>query len=207
MVRSTLTRGVRERVVNQLREDILSRRLAEGERLSEMELAKRFGVSRGPIREAFVQLTHEGLLVAQPNRGVRVATSAPNSIRKLVTPIRRTLETYALDSIFDDLDEDDFRVLEGVLERMRLACERGDIPATIEPDIAFHRFLLERAGQPDLVVIWSTIIARIRRHLEQVHRDHTFSPLDVYHRHRDLVEVFRTGDRSAAVKALQEHIV
>src|SRR5262245_1028242 len=60
MIRSTLARGVRERVVNQLREDILSRRLAEGERLSEMELAKRFGVSRGPIREAFVQLTHEG---------------------------------------------------------------------------------------------------------------------------------------------------
>jgi DNA-binding GntR family transcriptional regulator len=207
MVQGTLARGVRERVVNQLREDILSRRLAEGERLSEMELARRFGVSRGTIREALVQLTHEGLLVAQPNRGVRVATSAPNSIRKLVTPIRRTIETYALDSIFDDLGEDDFRVLEGILERMKLACERGDFPATIEPDIAFHRFLLERAGQPDLVVIWSTIIARIRRHLEQVHRDHTFTPLDVYNRHHDLVRVFRAGDKDAAVKALQEHIV
>jgi DNA-binding GntR family transcriptional regulator len=207
MSQGALTRGVRERIVNELRDEILSGRLTEGKRLSEMQLARRFGVSRGPIREAFVQLTHEGLLSSQPNRGVRIAASAPNSIQKLVTPIRRTLETYALDLVFDDLVEDDFRVLEGILERMRVACEQQDCVASIEPDIAFHRFLLERAGQPDLLAIWSTIIGRIRRHLEQVHLGHQYTPMGVYRRHRDLVEIFRTGDKEAAVKALQKHIV
>lgn len=207
MTNALSTRGVRERIANDLRNEILSGRLADGERLSEIHLAKRFGVSRGPIREAFVQLTHEGLLVAELNRGVRIAPSPPNSIRKLVTPIRRTLETYALDLVFDDLTEADFTVLEGIVEQIKIASQRGDSAATIEPDIAFHRFFLERAGQPDLLVIWSTIIARFRRHLEQIHRAHTFEPNVVYQRHRDLVSVFRAGDKEAAIKALNAHIV
>lgn len=207
MANSLLARGARERIANHLRNEILSGRLADGERLSEIHLAKRFGVSRGPIREAFVQLTHEGLLIAELNRGVRIAPSPPNSIRKLVTPIRRTLETYALESVFDDLTEEDFQVLDGIVEQIKSACQRGDSAATVEPDIAFHRFFLERTGQPDLLVIWSTIIARFRRHLEQIHQAHTFKPMDVYRRHRELVDVFRTGDKEAAIKALQEHIV
>jgi DNA-binding GntR family transcriptional regulator len=205
MAQGMLTRGVRERIVNHLREKIISGGLAEGERLSEMDLAKRLSVSRGPIREAFVQLAHEGLLVAQPHRGVRVATSAPNSIRKLVTPIRRTLETYALERVFDDLAEDDFRVLAEILQRMKLACRQGNYAGTVESDIAFHRFLLERTGQPDLLAIWSTIVARIRRHFERlVHNKRRF---DVLRRHQELVEIFRTGDKGAAVKALAKHIV
>ncbi len=207
MSNALLARGARERIANDLRNEILSGRLPEGERLSEIHLAKRFGVSRGPIREAFVQLTHEGLLVAELNRGVRIAPSPPNSIRKLVTPIRRTLETYALDLVFDDLTEDDFRALDDIVERIKAVCQKGDSAATIEPDIAFHRYSLERAGQPDLLVIWSTIIARFRRHLEQIHQAHTFKPMDVFRRHKELVEVFRTGDKEAAIKALQEHIV
>ena len=207
MANGVIVRGVRQQVVDGLRDEILSGRLAEGERLSEVRLARRFGVSRGPIREAFVQLTHEGLLVAQPHCGVRVAASAPNSIRKLVTLIRRTIETYALELAFDDLTEDDFRVLDGILARMKLACRRRDYAATVEPDIAFHRFLLERVGQPDLLAIWSTIVARIRRHFEQVHLAHQNGPIDVYARHRALVEVFRTGDKEAAVRALHDHIV
>lgn len=201
-----IVRGVREQIVNCLRDEILSGRLADGERLSELQLAKRFQVSRGPIREAFVQLSHEGLLVAKPNCGVRVAPAAPDSVRKLVTPIRRTIETYALRLVFDDLNADDFAALDAILDRLELACRRGDWAATVEPDIAFHRFLLERTGQPDLLAIWSTIVARVRRHFQRVHRTHQDLPIDVYARHKALVEVFKAGDKDAAVKALEEHI-
>jgi DNA-binding GntR family transcriptional regulator len=207
MANAILIRGVREQIASRLRDEILSGRLAEGERLSELQLAKRFRVSRGPIREAFVQLIHEGLLVTKRNCGVRVAPSAPDSVRKLVTPIRRTRETYALQLVFDDLTEDDFGALNGILERIRVACRQRDYAAAVEQDIAFHRFLLERAGQADLLAIWSTIVARIRRHFLKVHLAHRNRPIDVYARHQALVKVFQTGDKEAAVKALEEHIV
>ncbi len=199
--------GAREQIVNSLRDEILAGHLADGEHLSEMHLARRFKVSRGPIREALVQLSHEGLVVAKPNCGVRIAPTVSNSVRKLVIPIRRTIETYSLQLVFDDLAEDDFRVLYEILEPMKLACKQGNYTATVQPDIAFHRFLLERAGQADLLAIWSTIAARIRGHFEQSHRDRDDQPLDVYGRHRDLVEVFRSGDKAAAIKALEEHII
>jgi DNA-binding GntR family transcriptional regulator len=200
-------RGVRERVADRLRDEILSGRLADGERLSEVQLATRFGVSRGPVREAFVQLAHEGLLVTKRNCGVRVAPPAPDSVRKLVTPIRRTIETYALQLVFDDLGEDDFGVLNGILERIRVACRQRDYTTLADQDIAFHRFLLERAGQPDLLAIWSTIVARARRHFQKVHLSYKDRLINVYARHRALVEAFQSGDKEAAVKALEEHIV
>jgi DNA-binding GntR family transcriptional regulator len=201
-----LLRGLRGQIADRIREDIISCRLAEGERLSEMSLAARFGVSRGPIREALVQLTHEGLLVAKPNCGVRVAPATTESIRELILPIRRTIEIYALRAIFDDLNESDFAVCEGILQDMALACQRKDVAAAVEQDIAFHRSLLERADQPDLLAIWSTIVARVRRHFWQVHRGHQNTPIDVHADHQLLVDVFRSGDKEAAARALEAHI-
>ena len=68
-----------------------------------MELAERFGVSRGPIRDALLQLTQEGALVYVPNRGVRVGTPTPDEIRDLLVVLRRRIETSALEQIFDRL--------------------------------------------------------------------------------------------------------
>ena len=70
MSNSTVYRTIREQIVEQLRNEVLSGEIAAGESLREQKLAERFGVSRGPIRDALLQLTQEGLLVAQPNRGV-----------------------------------------------------------------------------------------------------------------------------------------
>jgi DNA-binding GntR family transcriptional regulator len=176
----------------------------EGEHLSETQLAERFGVSRGPIREALVQLTNEGLLVAKRNCGVKVASSAPDFIQELVIPLRRTLETFALRLFFHQLNADDFRWWEKCLDRMKHACQQGDIASAVEEDIGFHRFLLD---QPDLLAIWSTIVARIRRHFWQVHRSRKKRPIDVYADHRALLDAFQTGDVEAAVQALHDHIL
>jgi DNA-binding GntR family transcriptional regulator len=206
MARREIVRGIREQIAGHLRDDVLSGRLVEGQRLCEAQLAQRFGVSRGPIREALVQLAHEGLLDAKPNCGVKVASSAPNSVRELVIPIRRTIETFALRLVFQELGPEDFDRWDALLERMKLACLERDLPAIVETDIAFHRVLLERAGQPDILAIWATIVARIRAHFSQVQRAQKGQPMDVYGNHRTLVEAFQTRDEETAVKALEAHI-
>jgi DNA-binding GntR family transcriptional regulator len=200
-----LIRGLREQIVNQLRDDILAGRLEAGARLSETRLAERFGVSRGPIREALVQLTNEGLVMGRPNCGVTVAPTAPDSIRELIVPIRRTIETYALRLFFDDIGEADFRIWEEILDKLKDACRQRDYNASAEQDIAFHRSLLLRAGQPDLLAIWQTIVARIRSHFRQAHIANP-DPMAIFAEHRAIVDTFRSGDKEASIKILEASI-
>ncbi|HZU36669.1 MAG TPA: GntR family transcriptional regulator [Gemmataceae bacterium] len=206
MVLDAAIRTVREQITDRLRDDILTGRLAEGERLQEAKLAERFGVSRGPIREVLAQLTHEGLVEAKPNCGVKVTHSESEAIRELIVPIRRVIETFALKTFFAEISERDVLAWETILHHLKSACERKDQAAIIQYDLAFHRSLLTRAGVPALVTIWQTIVARIRRHFRHATARYGENLLKIYEEHRRLVEVFRSGNRDAAIKALEKHI-
>ncbi len=192
-------------IVQELRRDILSGRMPEGLRLTEAELATRFGVGRGLVREAVQRLTQQGLLQTRPNCGAIVAPEAPKTIRRLIVPIRRTIEAHALQLIFDELTEEDFRGWDEIVEKMRPACEKADYHALAELDIAFHRFLLDRAGQPDLISIWETLVGRIRSHFRRAQR-RCSNPMDIYEEHATLVRTFREGTVEEAVRVLKEKI-
>ena len=193
------------RVADQLRAEILSGRLTDGLRVTEADLSKRFGVGRGQAREAVQMLTAQGLLKSKPNCGAIVAPEAPLPIRRLIIPIRRSIETYALEMVFDDLNEIDFQQWEEKLTQMRMACEGRDYHAIAELDIAFHRQLLDRAQQPDLLLIWETLVGRIRSHFRNRQR-RCNDLLEIYEEHRGLLEIFRKGDLNAAMKLLKEKI-
>ncbi|REK12577.1 MAG: GntR family transcriptional regulator [Planctomycetota bacterium] len=193
--------GLREQIVERLRDDLLSGRLSEGERLVEQDLVDRFGVSRTPVREAIAQLSHEGLLEALPHRSVRVAPTPPDTIRELILPIRATLESFALSAIFDTLTEEDFCHWDEILARLEAACRRGDWAETVNCDIAFHRSIIRRTGQKDLEAIWSAIVIRVRSHFWKSHREYQ-DLLDLYREHKRIVDVFRQGDKQAAIDVL-----
>jgi len=192
-------------VARKLREDILTGRIPAGSRLTEAELSSRFGVGRGAVREAVQKLASQGLLISRPNRGAVVAPEAPREIRNLIVPIRRTVEVYALRLVFDELAEPDFDAWGDILGRMREACARRDFHAVAEADLAFHRLLLERAGQPDLIVIWETLVGRIRSHFRNTQK-RSADPMDIYEEHRALLDAFRGPDLAAAVRLLKEKI-
>lgn len=197
--------SLREQIVEQLRNDLLAGRFAEGERLSEASLTARFGVSRTPVREALQQLVQEGLLEGKPNVGVTVAHRPPDAIRDLVVPIRRSVEEFALRSFYHDLGPDDFRRWEEILERMRQACEARDSFTVAEQDVAFHRSIVRRAGQSDLEQIWTTLVARMRPHFVVAQSNYP-DLVDIHREHQAILKVFRRGEVEPAVEALMENI-
>jgi DNA-binding GntR family transcriptional regulator len=206
MSHATLVRSVRDQITDLIREDILGGRVPPGSRLSEARLAERFGVSRGPVREALAQLTNEGLLVSKPNCGVSVAPEPTDDVRDLVIPIRRTIETYALKLSFEGMTDRDLREWEEIIERMERACRDRDEPEVVLQDIAFHRTIIARAKQPDLFAIWQTILVRVRGHFREQVRRSGRSLGKIADEHRLLLQVFRKGNREAAIKALEKHI-
>lgn len=208
MSRTRAVLSTREQITDQLRGDVFAGRLPAGERVSEAVLAERFGVSRGPIREALSQLTSEGLFVAKQNCGVTVAPPAPEPIRELVLPIRRTIEVYALKQVFAGLTPDDFRHWDDLLFQMERACRNKEWQLLPHLDLAFHRHLLERADSPDLLAIWQTIVTRMRAHFWDTVRAHAERDdlLRLHGHHAELLDAFRTGPRASAVRALERHI-
>jgi DNA-binding GntR family transcriptional regulator len=203
--KSPLVHGLRHQIVDQLRDDLLCGRFDEGQQIVEQDLVERFGVSRTPIREAIAQLSHEGLLESRPHCSVRVAATPPDKIRQLIVPIRATLESFALATVFDELDEADFRLWDDILERLKAACEQGDCAETVNCDIMFHRSIIRRTGQKDLEALWSSIVVRVRSHFWESHRGYD-DLMELYREHKHIVEVLRGGDEQAAIDVLVSNI-
>jgi GntR family transcriptional regulator, rspAB operon transcriptional repressor len=197
MASTDIYRTISEQIAQQLRNEILSGQLAEGEPLPGEKLAKRFGVSRGPIRDAVMQLTHEGLLVSEPNVGVKVAGGPNPMTHRLVICIRRLIETFALENVFEQLTDDDIHQLGEVLERLRVACERDDLLALVGHDMTFHRLLIERTGDQDLLAIWRPIVVRMMLRYS-THQ----TLMETYEDHRLIYQAVRARDKKAALKAL-----
>ena len=200
-----LVRGLGEQIVDRLRDDIFAGRIEEGARLREVDLAERFAVSRGPIREALRRLSWEGIVETDRNRGAQVAISASNEVQELIVPLRRIIETCALQLFFDDLTEQDFTRWESILDRLKTACMAGDFAASTEQDIAFHRTWVEQANSPDLLAVWSVIVARVRRHFRESHLRYE-DPIHIYEEHKQLLDALRSGDVDQALTTLEGHI-
>src|SRR6516164_6610217 len=101
--RSGLVRSLREQVADRLRRDVLAGELVPGEHLREIELAGRFGVSRGPVRDALLQLAQEGWLVLEPHCGAKVARPAPEGLLPLIRAQRRAVERFAIRLFFKSI--------------------------------------------------------------------------------------------------------
>ena len=101
---------LRDVVFNTLRQAILKGELAPGERLMEIQLAEKLGVSRTPIREAIRKLELEGLVLMIPRKGAEVARISENNLRD-VLEVRRTLEELAVDLACQRMTEDELEEL------------------------------------------------------------------------------------------------
>lgn len=198
--------GRSREVAEQIRQEILTGRLQEGARITEAGLSKRFGLGRGPIREAVQRLALQGLLETRPNCGAVVATSASNEVVAVLVPLRRTLECYALKQIFTTLKPEDFEHWDSILQEMKSACENQDFHAIAEKDIAFHRYLMERLDQPDLLGIWDLLTGRMRTHFRKAQRDLHENLMEIYDEHVVLLTSFRSQSMEDAIGMLTEKI-
>ncbi|MGY8825837.1 MAG: GntR family transcriptional regulator [Candidatus Latescibacterota bacterium] len=189
-------RTIREQVAAHLRHAVLAGQLTEGEMLREQPLAQRFGVSRGPIRDALLQLTQEGLLVAEQNRGVRVR-SPDLTIRPLVVGMRREIEGFAIESLCGNGDGDALVFFTKNLADFRAACQGDDMTEVVEHDMAFHRHIIERGGGSDLVAVWVPVVTHMMlpysRHGEL---------MESYREHEAVVAALRAGDKEQARERL-----
>ncbi len=187
-----------------LRDEIVSGRRADGERLIEDRIARELKTSRGPVREALRQLEHEGFVVSYPYRGAVVLGVSDEEVHEVLVPVRLVLEKVSFPKAAALMSDEDFAELAKEVWQMSEAARTNDLARSVEADMRFHERMLERAQQPHTAQVWRSIAARIRAYFYRYGRA---SDLDrIAAEHAELLTALQTRDPDTITTALEQHI-
>ena len=195
---------LRDVVFHTLRQAILRGELEPGERLMEIHLAERLGVSRTPIREAIRKLELEGLVVMIPRRGA-VVSSITEKDMKDVLEVRRTLEMLAVEVACERITSEQLEKLRESSENFRRICEGGDLIQLAQADVAFHEVIYDATNNLRLVTTLNNLREQMYRYRMEYLKD-TSSYERLREEHAIIYEGIRRKDKDMACKAIREHI-
>lgn len=188
-------------IADKLRQAIAHRELAPGSQLGEAELARKFGVSRGPLREGIQRLAQEGLLISIRNRGVFVIDMTPDEVRDMYLA-REAVERAAARKIL----QGDYAAagdgLLAIVDEMESATEPDELS---EADIRFHELLVELAGSARLSRIHQTYLVETRMCVHAL-ADTYDTPSDRVTEHQSLASAIRSGDVALTDKLMLAHM-
>lgn len=201
MVTGIQQRRLRDRIADRLREEIMCGKLTEGTPLREIPLAEKYEVSRGPIRDAILQLANEGLVEDRPNRGARVGRVWDPKIRPAMVKVRSDIETVALRQLMSRSEELELGPFRENLRHFELACRDEDLAAVVRLDMAFHRLILSMSGHPSLESVWLPLMGGMRLPYSR-HK----SLMESHAEHRQIVTAVHEGNLKAALAALKANI-
>lgn len=195
---------LRDVVFHTLRQAILRGELEPGERLMEIHLAQRLGVSRTPIREAIRKLELEGLVVMIPRRGAVVASITEKDMKD-VLEVRRTLEMLAVEVACDRISPEELQKLREASEMFQATCDSGDLIRLAQADVAFHEVIYNATGNQRLVTTLNNLREQMYRYRMEQLKD-TSSYERLREEHIRIYNGIRTKDKEMACRAIREHI-
>lgn len=193
---------IRSQVLDNLRQAILDRRLAPGQRLIERELVELTGVSRTSVREALRELAAEGLVTAIPNKGTVVASVSAEEARQLYE-VRSALEALAGRLFVANASATQRKALARALERVERQAAKGQ--NVLAAKDAFYAVLFEGGGNDALKSVVNGLHARVSvlRSLSTSvpgRLEHSVAEL------RAIVDAVHAGDADAAAAACARHV-
>jgi DNA-binding GntR family transcriptional regulator len=196
---------VTETVLRRLRDDLLSGALPPGTPLSVPALAARLGVSRSPVRESVLQLVHDGLAVASPRSGARVAVIDDTTMRSLLE-VREVLDGLAARQAVARATGADVAGLQVMLIEQEEALDGpADGGRDAQLDLAFHTAVRRLSGNQPLVDTLHRL--HVQGHLYRsatwgAEEDRRFAVRE----HRRIVDAVEAGDAVAAEGAARAHV-
>lgn len=195
---------LRDVVFQTLRQAILTGEFAPGERLMEIALADRLGVSRTPVREAIRKLELEGLVVMIPRRGAEVARITEKDLRN-VLEVRCALEELSASLACERITEEEKEELRIALDAFEKAVQKKDISDIVEKDIEFHDVIFNASKNDRLIQILNNLREQMYRYRMEYTKDKEYHNV-LIQEHREIYEAMKNQDKEKVMNALKEHI-
>jgi len=192
-------------VATELERMILDGELEPGAKLTEVALAARLGVSRGPLREAFRLLEEAGLVRTEKNRGVFVrAVPVDEAIE--IFDMRAAMEELVGRRVAEKITPAEVKELRGVVEQMEQAVKAKDAHHYHLLNLRFHDRLVELAGNGKLTAIYRKLIKELSLFRRLNLAEATLMPVSA-NEHRQIVKAIASGDAELAGRAMFEHVM
>ncbi len=195
---------LRDVVFNTLRQAILTGEMKPGERLMEIHLANKLGVSRTPIREAIRKLELEGLVIMIPRRGAEVAQITWKSLKD-VLEVRRALDVLAVELACDRMTKEQLEELSRACENFAEATKTKDIRAIAQADVVLHDLIVESTGNNRLIQLVSNLAEQMYRYRFEYIKDASQHDR-LIQEHNDIYQSILHKDKESAAEAVRSHI-
>ncbi len=195
---------LRDVVFHTLREAILKGELKPGERLMELQLASKLGVSRTPIREAIRMLEQEGLAVTIPRRGAEVAKMTEKDMQD-VLQIRDVLDELAASIACEQITPEELDDLRCTMREFEEYTKTGDLKRIAEADVRFHDIIYKATRNPKLENMLSNLREQMYRYRVEYLKDEKNYPTLVKE-HSEIVEGLSAKDKDKVTKAMHKHV-
>ncbi len=195
---------LREVIFTSLREAIIVGELKPGERLMEVQLADKMGVSRTPVREAIRKLELEGLVVMLPRKGAHVADLSAKDIMD-VLEIRATLDGLASSLAASRITDDEIRDLKHVQSQFISHVEKDNLQGSIKKDVEFHDIIYRASRNDRLVQISGNLWEQVQRfrvtYMKEVRNSN-----EIVREHNEILEAISERNIDQARLYAQMHI-
>jgi DNA-binding GntR family transcriptional regulator len=195
---------LRERVLDSLREAIVTGELKPGQALTENDLAAQLGVSRAPLREALQILSHEGLVEMVAYRGTVVRKLTKQDIEELYS-LRSILEQFAVRRIIAGGSAEDVETLRAIFEEMLEAAQAGDLKQINQLDRRFHDALIDLSRHELLAAIWGMVTLRVRQVMALRNRRNS-DLTQIAYNHVPIIDAIAAQDEAAALQLVEKHV-
>lgn len=199
--------GIGDKLYDALTSAIVTGEIAPGEKLSEPAIARRFGVSRAPVREAIRRLQERGLVSYVTNQGARVAQPSANEFLALLD-VREATEGMAARLAAESMSDAEIAALEALVQGHRGEIERNPTGAYLqdEPEADFHRRIAKGSGNPILAEL---LCEQFYPRLRLCRRLHSTVPgrgREAWHEHIRITEAISHRDGELAEILMRRHI-
>ena len=195
---------LRDVVFNTLRQAILRGELKPGERLMEIQLANKLGVSRTPIREAIRKLELEGLVLMIPRKGAEVADITEKSLMD-VLEVRRALEELSVQLTCDRITKEEINELGQAAEGFKNTLKSKDVTEIAEADVRFHDVIYTATKNQKLIQLLNNLREQMYRYRVEYLKNEDVYP-KLLREHEEIIEHITKKDKEKASRIVCKHI-